>query len=71
MPVLELDAVQSCGDPWGAVWIAGEEDVLGQFAGTEPDVVLPLPHGKRDAGIRVRQNLVPLLRLAGAKPGRG
>src|SRR5262245_43276240 len=61
MPALELDVVEQPGDPGGSVWVAGEEEVLGQFAGAEIDVVLPLPNGERDAVIRVRQEPVLLL----------
>ena len=43
------------GDPLDAVLVAGEEDVVGQLARAEPDVVLPLTGGDCDAGIRVRQ----------------
>ena len=41
MAALELDAVEAGGDAGGAVRVAGEEDVLGQLAWAEPDVVLP------------------------------
>ncbi|HEY0443103.1 MAG TPA: hypothetical protein VGC90_02675 [Candidatus Limnocylindrales bacterium] len=59
MPVLELDGVEARADPGCSIGVAGEEDVLGQFAGAKSDVVLPFSDRERDAGIRVRQNLVP------------
>ena len=55
VPMLELDAVEAGGDAVGPVRVAGEEDVLGQFARAESDVVLPLAGRERDAGVRVRQ----------------
>ena len=61
MPALELDVVEQPGDAGGSIWVAGEEEVLGQFAGAEIDVVLPLPCGKRDAVVRVRQKPALLL----------
>ena len=42
---LELDRVEAGRDAGGAVGVAGEEDVLGQFAGAEADVVLPFSGG--------------------------
>ena len=65
MSVLELDGFEARGDPGGPIWVTGEEDVLGQFTWTEPDVVLPFSGGDRDpairsafdAVIRVRQDL--------------
>ena len=65
MSVLELDVVEPRRDPGGPILVAGEEDVLGQFAWTESDVVLPFAGGDRDpaidgrfdAVIRVRQDL--------------
>ncbi len=64
MAVLELDGFEARGDPCGPIGITGEEDVLGQFAWTESDVVLPFAGWDRnstiregfDAGIRVRQD---------------
>jgi hypothetical protein len=79
--LLELDRIEARADPGGSVGITGEEDVLGQFAWTETDVVLPLSEWGRypaipeaiDAGFRVRQNRIPLSDgcFAGAKLGRG
>ena len=63
VPALELDVVEQPGDLGGAVGVAGEEEVLGQLAGAEIDVVLPLPVGERDAVVRVRQEPVLLLAL--------
>ena len=51
MPVLELDRVEARGDTGGPVRIAGEEDVLGQFAWAETDVVLPFSGRDRNAAI--------------------
>jgi hypothetical protein len=59
MPVLDLDVVEPRGDQGGPVGVTGEEDVLGQIAWPESDVVLPFSDRERDAGIRVRQDLVP------------
>ncbi len=47
-----LDVGQPRGDALDAILVAGEEDVLGQFAWSECDVVLPFAVGKRDAGVR-------------------
>ena len=68
MSVLELDRIEARGDPGGPVLVPGEEDVLGQFARSESDVVLPFPFRDRDAavtgvfdaGFRVRQDLSSL-----------
>ena len=57
MPVLELDGIETCGNTRCPIGVAGEEDVLGQLAGAESDVVLPFSHGECDAVIRVRQDL--------------
>ena len=65
MSMLELDGFEARGDAGGPVRVAGEEDVLGQFAWSEPDVVLPFSCWDRDpairrvfdAVIRVRQDL--------------
>ena len=46
-----LDVGQPRGDAVDAVRVAGEEDVLGQLAWSECDVVLPFAVGKRDAGV--------------------
>src|SRR6185436_1764495 len=62
--VLELDRIEARGDPWRPVLVPGEEDVLGQFARSESDVVLPFTFWDRDpavsrrldAGVRVRQD---------------
>jgi hypothetical protein len=51
MLLLELDRIEARADPGGSVWIAGEEDVLGQFAWTETDVVLPFSGRGRDPAI--------------------
>ena len=56
---LELDVVETRGDPGGPVGVAGEEDVLGQVTRSESDVVLPFSGREGYAGIRVRQDLVP------------
>jgi hypothetical protein len=64
MPVLELDRIEARADTGGSVGVAGEEDVLGQFAWAETDVVLPFSDRGRYpaipeavyAGIRVRQD---------------
>ena len=64
MAVLELDGFEARSDPSGPIGVTREEDVLGQFAWTEPDVVLPFAGRDRnsairvgfDAGIRVRQD---------------
>src|SRR5262249_55011481 len=58
--LLDLDGIEARGDPSGPVRVSGEEDVLGQFSRSEPDVVLPFSGGEGYAGIRVRQDLVPL-----------
>ena len=81
MLVLELDGIEARADPGGSVGVAGEEDVLGQFAWAETDVVLPFSDRGRNpaipeavyAGIRVRQDRIPLSDgcFAGAKLGRG
>jgi hypothetical protein len=57
MPAPELHVVETRGDPVGSVGIPGEEDVLGQFAWTESDVILPFAIRERDAVVRVRQVL--------------
>ena len=57
MPALELDGVEASRDARSPVGVAGEEDVLGQFARSEPDVVLPFADRQGNAGIRVRQDL--------------
>ena len=62
--MLELDVVEARRDAGGSVLVAGEEDVFGEFAGSESDVVLPFAGGDRDpavhgsvhAGVRVRQD---------------
>ena len=79
--VLQLDGIEARGDPGGPVMVAGEEDVLGQVARSESDVVLPFTvrdrdaaiSGRIDAGIRVRQDLslAHVACFAGAKLGRG
>ena len=81
MPSFELDVVEQPADPGRSIWVTGEEDVLGQFAWTETDVVLPFSEWGRnpaipeviDAGFRVRQNRFPHSDgcFAGAKLGRG
>ena len=43
----------------GPIGVAGEEDVLGQFAWAESDVVLPFADRERDAVVRSRQDLIP------------
>jgi hypothetical protein len=61
---LLLDGIEPRGDPVRSIGVTGEEDVLGQFAWTEPDVVLPFSDGDRDpailggfdAVVRVRQD---------------
>ena len=58
---LELDRVETRGDPGGPIWVTGEEDVLGQLAGAECDVVLPFPDRECDAVVRVRQDRPSLL----------
>ena len=57
MAPLELDRVETRGDPGGSVGVTGEEDVLGQFSRSESDVVLPFSNRECDAVIRVRQDL--------------
>src|SRR5205807_2150134 len=57
--LLALDVVEACRDPAGPIWVTGEEDVLGQFTRSEPDVVLPFSDREGYAGIRVRQDLFP------------
>ena len=59
MAPLELDIVETRGDPVRSIGVAGEEDVLGQFTRSESDVVLPFSCGEGYAGIRVRQDLFP------------
>ena len=64
MPMLQLDRIESRRDSGGSVGVTGEEDVLGQVARAESDVVLPFSGWDRDpairrafdAGIRVRQD---------------
>jgi len=64
---LELDGFEARGDPVSAVGVTREEDVLGQFAWPESDVVLPFTVRDRnpairwvfDAVVRVRQDLSP------------
>ena len=54
---LELDGFEARGDPGGSIGVTGEEDVLGQFAWTEFDVVLPFSGcGSRscDPGVSTR-----------------
>ncbi len=51
VPVLHLDRVEARGDPGGPILVTGEEDVLGQVARAESDVVLPVPFGDRDPAI--------------------
>jgi len=58
MLVLAVDSVEPLSDLGGSIWIAGEEDVLGQLSGAESDVILPLPFRERDAEVRVRQELL-------------
>ena len=50
--MLELDGIETRGDPGGSVGVTGEEDVLGQFAWTETDVVLPFSGRDRDPAIQ-------------------
>ena len=80
MPMLELDRFEARGDAGGSVGVTGEEDVLGQFAWTESDVVLPFTGGDRDPAIRgfrrgYPRSARPIPRSggcsAGAKLGRG
>ena len=52
MSMLELDGFEARGDPGGSIGVTGEEDVLGQFAWTESDVVLPFSGWDRDPAIR-------------------
>ena len=59
MAVPELDAVEQGGHAVDAVLVAGEEDVVGQLAWSEADVVLPVAGGDRDPGIHGRQRLAP------------
>ena len=57
MPVLHLDRVEARSDPGGPVRVTGEEDVLGQVAWTESDVVLPFSVGiamRRSRGLSTR-----------------
>ena len=53
--MLALDGLEAGGDPCGPILVAGEEDVLGQLAWPEADVVLPFARRERDAVVRVRQ----------------
>ena len=79
--MLQLDRVEARRDPGGPVRVTGEEDVLGQLAWAESDVVLPFAGRDRDAaipgvfdaGVRVRQDLslAQVRCSAGAKLGRG
>ena len=80
MSMLELDGVEARGDPGGSIGVTGEEDVLGQFAWTESDVVLPFSGWDRDPAIRgfrrgCPRSARPIPRsggcFAGAKLGRG
>ena len=64
MATFELDRVEAGRDPGGPIWVAGEEDVLGQFSGAESDVVLPFSDRECDAVVRVRQDLVPRSTMA-------
>jgi hypothetical protein len=65
-----LDVGQPLGDAVDAVRVAREEDVLGQLAGSERDVVLAFAFGKRDAGVRVVQAWVrPAPRLVAVRQG--
>ena len=52
MTSLELDRVESRCDACSPVLVTREEDVLGQFARTEIDVVLPFSGGDRNSAIR-------------------
>src|SRR5204863_9576257 len=54
------DTGETVGYPGRAIWVTGEEDVLGQFTRSESDVVLPFSDREGYAGIRVRQDLFPL-----------
>ena len=53
MPSLELDRFEARGDQRRSIGITGEEDVLGQFARPEFDVVLPFSGADRDPAIWV------------------
>ena len=46
-------------DAIDAILVAGEEDVVGQLAWAEADVVLPVAGRDRDSGIHARQRLAP------------
>ncbi len=64
-------SVSRCGDALDAILVAGEEDVLGQLAWSERDVVLPFGVGKRDAGVGVVQAWVrPAPHLVVVRQGR-
>ena len=81
MSMLELDRFEARGDAGGPIGVTGEEDVLGQFAWTESDVVLPFSGWDRDPAIRGAfdagdpRSARPIPRsggcFAGAKLGRG
>ena len=45
-------SIEARGDAGGPVLVAGEQDVLGEFAGSESDVVLPFAGGDRDPAVR-------------------
>jgi hypothetical protein len=59
MAMLALDGIEARGDASRAVLVTGEEDVLGQIARAESDVVLPFSRWERDAGVRARQDQNP------------
>ena len=59
MAVAELDLVEVRGDPLDPILGPGEEDVVGELARAQPDVILPFAGLDRDAGVRVRQELAP------------
>ena len=54
-----LDGIEARCDSLDAILVAGEEDVVRELTGSQPDVVLPLAGGNRDAFVRVRQVLAP------------
>ena len=55
---VELDGFEARGDPGRSIGVTGEEDVLGQFAWAEFDVVLPFSGSDRDPAIRVYDAVV-------------
>jgi len=71
MALAHLDVCQARSDALDPILVAGEEDVLGQLAWSEADVVLPFAIRKRDAGIRVRQGLSSMHMLSVGAQLRG